>query len=66
MAFVPHEGDAAPSAVIHSQFAPYVLEASRLFVAIAPMDLKQSFHKRYSQVKSALQKPAPGRGDKEL
>lgn len=66
MAFVPHEGDAPPSAVVHSQFAPYVLEASRFFVAIAPMDLKQSFHKRYYQVKSALQKPAPGRGGKEL
>jgi membrane protein required for colicin V production len=46
---------AASGAVVHSRIAPYVLSASRLFVAVAPMDLKQSFHRYYSQAKSFWQ-----------
>jgi membrane protein required for colicin V production len=46
---------AASDAVLHSRFAPYVLSASRLFVAVAPMDLKQSFRHYYSQAKSIWQ-----------
>jgi hypothetical protein len=41
------------------------LEASRFFVAIAPMDLKQSFRQRYTQIESVWKKPAhtPGNED---
>lgn len=48
-----NEGAPLP-AVVHSRIAPYVLEASRLAVAIAPMELKSSFRKQYDGVKSAL------------
>jgi membrane protein required for colicin V production len=43
------------SSVVHSRFAPYVLDASHTFVAIAPMELKSSFRKQYEQVKAALE-----------
>jgi membrane protein required for colicin V production len=67
IAFGPHaETDTAPSAVVHSQLAPYVLEASRYFVAIAPMDLKQSFHKRYTRIEAALEKPSRSRGNEDF
>ncbi len=53
MAFTPElRGGGPPGAVVHSKIAPYVLEASRLFAAIAPRDLKDGFHRRYAQVKS--------------
>jgi membrane protein required for colicin V production len=55
IAFGPRaEADTTPSPVVHSRIAPYILEASRFFVAIAPMDLKQSFRKHYARIKSAL------------
>jgi membrane protein required for colicin V production len=55
MAFGSHVGtDATPSAVVNSKLAPWVLEASRVTVAIAPMDLKQNFRKYYSKVRSAV------------
>lgn len=54
MSFGPRDGSKKmPDGVVHSQIAPYILQASRAFVAIAPMDLKQSFHERYSEAKSA-------------
>jgi membrane protein required for colicin V production len=53
------EAGTTPSAVVNSQIAPYVLEASRLFVSIAPMELKASFRKQYGQVKSAWKKDLP-------
>jgi len=43
------------ASVVHSRFAPYVLDASHTFVAIAPMELKSSFRKQYEQVKAALE-----------
>lgn len=56
MAFGPHENNAStPNAVVHSQIAPYLLQASRLFVAVAPMDLKTSFREHYQKVRSAWQ-----------
>ncbi len=59
MAFGPHTAtETAPSAVVHSKIAPYVLEASEVAVAIAPMDLKQSFRKYYNRVKDTLEKTA--------
>lgn len=51
------------SAVINSRIAPYVLEASRVFVAAAPMELKASFQKQYAQVKLAWEKQVPGSRD---
>jgi membrane protein required for colicin V production len=51
------------TAVLHSRIAPYVLRASRVFVAVAPMELKSAFLKQYAQVKSLLQKNAPSRND---
>lgn len=57
MAFGPHrEADAAPAAVLNSRIAPYVLRASRAFVAIAPMDLKRSFQTRYAQIMPRVKK----------
>jgi membrane protein required for colicin V production len=47
------------TSVLHSRIAPYVLDASHLFVAIAPMELKSSFRKHYIELKSALEKNAP-------
>jgi membrane protein required for colicin V production len=57
---------AASGAVVHSRIAPYVLGASRLFVAVAPMDLKQSFHRYYSQAKSFWQSSDRRRKDSDL
>jgi len=66
MAFGPRaDSNPTPEAVVHSRIAPYILEASRWFVAIAPMELKQSFHERYSQVKSGLADYTRTRGDKD-
>lgn len=60
LAFGPFiEPGTTPSGVLHSRIAPYVLEASRVFVSIAPMELKASFRKQYSQVKSAWKKDTP-------
>jgi membrane protein required for colicin V production len=43
------------SSMVNSRFAPYVLDASHTFVAIAPMELKSSFRRQYEQVKAALE-----------
>ncbi len=43
------------TAMVNSRFAPYVLDASHTFVAIAPMELKSSFRRQYEQVKAALE-----------
>jgi membrane protein required for colicin V production len=40
----------APSGVVHSQIAPYLLDASSIFVHVAPMGLKQSFREVYDEV----------------
>jgi membrane protein required for colicin V production len=47
------QGDKAPVAVVDSRLAPYVVDAARLFAAMAPHDLKQGFWKSYEQVKEA-------------
>jgi membrane protein required for colicin V production len=51
------------ASVLHSRIAPYVLDASHLVVAIAPMELKSSFAKQYAQVKSQLVQNAPARDE---
>jgi len=53
--------NARPDAVLHSQIAPYILDASHYFVAIAPMDLKNSFGKQYSEFKASMEKAALGK-----
>jgi membrane protein required for colicin V production len=69
MAFGPQidsktvSGGSTDKAVLHSRIAPYVLDASHLFVAIAPMELKSSFLKQYAQVKSLLVTNSPARND---
>lgn len=42
-----------PSAVTNSRMAPYVSEGSRVFVAMAPHELKEGFRKTYAEAKSA-------------
>jgi membrane protein required for colicin V production len=54
----------AASAVLHSRIAPWVMEASRFVVAMAPMELKSSFRKQYAGIKSALNQ-ASGNGSQE-
>jgi len=64
MAFGPQVDSKTVSAsVLNSRIAPYVLDASHLFVAIAPMELKSSFQKQYSQVKLLLEKNPAARND---
>lgn len=64
MAFGPNvDSRTASSSVVHSRIAPWVLGASHAFVAIAPMELKSSFRQQYAQVKSALEKDSPARGE---
>lgn len=66
IAFGPRaDANPTPEAVVHSRIAPYILEASRAFVAIAPMDLKQSFHERYLLVRSGLEQYTQRREDKD-
>jgi membrane protein required for colicin V production len=45
---------AVDKAMLNSRIAPRLLDASHMFVAIAPMELKSSFLKQYAQVKSLL------------
>jgi membrane protein required for colicin V production len=52
MAFGPQVDSNTSAAVLHSRIAPFVLDASHFVVALAPMELKSSFRKQYSQVKS--------------
>ena len=57
MAFGPYtDSGAASSAMVHSRIAPYVLNASRLVVAMAPMELKTNFQTQYDSIKTALTK----------
>lgn len=59
MAFYP--GEKPPQSVVHSRMAPYVVQAARVFAAMAPHELKEGFRKSYAQVRSAWGKAlAPG------
>jgi membrane protein required for colicin V production len=56
MAFGPYvDSDTTSSTVVHSQIAPFVLDASHFVVAMAPMELKAGFQKQYLSLKSSLQ-----------
>ena len=50
----PSDSKTAPSAVVHSQIAPYLLEASSIFVDAAPMELKLSFRQVYDEARSEI------------
>jgi membrane protein required for colicin V production len=53
VAFAPAvAGDAAPVAVGESRIAPYVVAGANFLVAMAPRELKDSFHTHYAQLKS--------------
>jgi membrane protein required for colicin V production len=41
-----------PESVVNSRLAPYLVQASRVFAAMAPHELKEGFHKSYAEVKS--------------
>lgn len=44
----------APSAVVHSQIAPYLTKVSSVLVNIAPMELKQSFGEVYDEARTEI------------
>ena len=44
---------AAPAAVVNSQIAPVLTDASRIAVSLAPMELKQSFHEGLAWLQKA-------------
>jgi membrane protein required for colicin V production len=46
-------GDKPPEAIVHSRMAPYVVDAARMVVTMAPHDLKEGFRRTYAQVESA-------------
>jgi membrane protein required for colicin V production len=48
------ESNTEPAAVVNSRIAPYILQASRWFVALAPMELKSGFRRQYAQVRAAV------------
>lgn len=51
MAFSP--GENPPDAVVYSRTAPYMVDAARIVVAMAPYELKEGFRKTYARVKTA-------------
>jgi membrane protein required for colicin V production len=51
LAFAP--GDQPPQAVVNSRLAPYAATTARIFVAMAPRELKDGFHKTYAEVLEA-------------
>ncbi|HUB81022.1 MAG TPA: CvpA family protein [Bryobacteraceae bacterium] len=54
-----------PQSIEESRVAPYVSQATRVFVAMAPAELKEGFHKSYGQARDFWQRnvksthPAP-------
>ena len=46
-------GDKPPEAIVNSRMAPYVVDAARVVVSMAPHDLKEGFRRTYAQVQSA-------------
>jgi len=50
------DADHPPHPIVNSRLAPYVVDASRVIVGMAPYELKQGFRKSYAQVKEAWEK----------
>ena len=46
-------GEKPPETVVNSRLAPYVVDAARMFAAMAPHELKEGFRRTYAQVKAA-------------
>ena len=46
-------GEKPPETVVNSRLAPYVVDAARMFAAMAPHELKEGFRRTYAQVKTA-------------
>ena len=46
-------GDKPPEAIVNSRMAPYIVDAARTVVSMAPHDLKEGFRRTYAQVKTA-------------
>ncbi|MBK9168156.1 MAG: CvpA family protein [Bryobacterales bacterium] len=44
-----------PGAVVNSRLAPYVIDAARVLVAMAPRELNDEFQNRYAQVRRLWQ-----------
>lgn len=42
-----------PESVVDSRVAPYAVHAARVFAALAPHEMREGFHRTYTQVKSA-------------
>jgi len=42
-----------PASVVDSRVAPYAVHAARVFAAMAPHEMREGFHRTYTQVKSA-------------
>jgi membrane protein required for colicin V production len=56
MAFTPGPlENVPPRSVVESRFAPYVLEGSRVVVALAPHEVKTGFRRSYDRVKEIWQ-----------
>jgi membrane protein required for colicin V production len=51
LAFAP--GDPPPQAVVNSRLAPYAASTARIFVAMAPRELKDGFQKTYAEASEA-------------
>ncbi len=47
------DADHPPQAVVNSRVAPYVVDAARVIVGMAPHELKEGFRRTYAQVKEA-------------
>lgn len=50
--------ETTPTAVVHSLIAPYLMEASRIFVHAAPTELKREFRAAYDEMKTEIRKLA--------
>lgn len=65
MAFGPEvDSQTVSQSMLNSRIAPYVLDASHVFVSIAPMELKSGFLRQYAQVKSLLKSTSPVQHEK--
>jgi membrane protein required for colicin V production len=49
------DSETVSASLLHSRISPYILDASRAAVAIAPMELKAGFLRQYALVKSLVQ-----------
>ncbi len=53
VAFAPAvANDSVPAAVAESRIAPHIVAGANFIIAIAPRELKDSFHSHYAQLKS--------------